>query len=258
MRKALPLLLLCGCAALPETAPSPSSASIDRAPVAPLDPGAYAQASLHFKVETYGADRARRISDRAEALYQTIMVDTNLFSFMPSGLYELVIYADRSEYAAKTGQPEWSGGAAYGNAIYSYDGPQLDLVLAHEMTHLVFHEFMARPRRDLLWVDEGLAVYEESKAAGRGMPVGQPIPMTEMLAFVPMEHGTDSSMVGLWYAQAGSMVRYLVERGGTLGFYQFLQALKNGQDRDAAIRSSYGARWGTFSGFYEDWKRNGI
>jgi hypothetical protein len=255
MRKALPLLLLCGCAALPDSALAPDSA--DRAPVAPLAPGSYEQTSLHFKVKTYGADRARRISDRAEALYQTLMVDTNLYSFMPSGLYELAVYADRAEYAAKTGQPEWSGGAAYGNAIYSFDGPQLDLVLAHEMTHLIVHEFLERPRPDLLWIDEGLAVYEESKAGGRGIPTGQPLPLAEMLAFVPLEQSADSSKVGLWYAQAGSMVRYLVERGGTMGFYQFLGALKEGRGVDDAVRASYGARWKSLSDFYEDWKRTG-
>ena len=192
--------LLCACVDLaPVPFQSGNSPAIDRAPFGRLDPGSYDQASLHFKVSAYGMDNARKVSDAAEAFYKNIMMDTNLYSFMPSGLYEIVVYNDQNEYMAKTKQPAWSGGVAYGNSIYSYMGQQLGETIAHEMTHLVFNEFMGRPRQDLLWLNEGLAVYEEGKAlsgknepadifgAVRGQIRAQPATMAQMLAFVPLQ-----------------------------------------------------------------------
>lgn len=260
------LAALCACVPLPDPAPGRGrgSGAIDRAPFAPLAPGSYEQISLHFKVRAYGADNARRISSDAEGLYRTIMEDTNLYSFMPSGLYELVIYGSHTEFMTKTRLPEWSGGVSYGNAIYSFEGSGLRQTVAHEMSHLVFNEFMTRPRPDLLWVNEGLAVYEQSKAGPGGLFAevrdrlrSEPLSMAEMLTFVPLSDGASAGSdlkVRRWYAQAQSMVRLLVEKGGRLGFSQFLQALKDGKGFDAAFSSAYPGEWRNLSEFYTAWR----
>ena len=255
---------------LPESAAPPSSggaAAIMRLPFQPLDPGAYEQVSLHFKVAAYGTDNAHQISNQAEGFYTGIMTDTNLFSFMPSGLYEIVVYASHDEYVRKTGQPDWSGGVTYGNAICSYNGPQLLQTIAHEMTHLIFNEYLGRPRRDLLWVNEGLAVYEQAKAASGTRVPGelfgsihqqmrsQPLTLDDILGFVPLGERTDADQrVSLWYAQSESMVQFMIERGGRIGFSQFLPALRDGKSFDESIRSAYICVWGDLVGFYSAWQ----
>ncbi|MDD5627600.1 MAG: peptidase MA family metallohydrolase [Elusimicrobia bacterium] len=256
---------LCACADLPESA-SPA-AGIVRSPFAPLDPGSYEQVSLHFKVFAYGGDNARAVSSQAEGFYTTIMTDTNLFSFMPSGLYEIVVYASHEEYVRKTGQPDWSGGVAYGNCICSYNGPQLLQTIAHEMTHLIFIEYMGRPRRDLLWLNEGLAVYEQAKAASGGRAPAdlfagvrprlrsQPLTMDEILGFVPLgERAGADQKVALWYAECASLVQFMLERGGRIGFSQLLPALRDGKGFDEAIRSAYIGVWGDLAGLYRAWQ----
>jgi hypothetical protein len=262
---------LAACVDLPEAAAPPGSGgrgAIVRLPFQPLDAGASEQVSLHFKVTAYGFDNAAQISTQAEGFYTNIMTDTNLFSFMPSGLYEIVVYANHDEYVRKTGQPAWSGGVTYGNAICSYSGPQLLQTVAHEMTHLVFNEFMGRPRRDLLWLNEGLAVYEQGKAAsGTRVPAdlffrihqqmrSQPMSMDDIQNFVPLSEKTDDNMrVSLWYAQSESMVQFMIERGGRIGFSQLLPALRDGKSFDDAIGSAYvGASWGDLAGFYRAWQ----
>lgn len=265
----LAILLFGGCVPLPETAQSPRAAQTDRAPFKLLDPGAYEQTSLHFSVKAYGSAKAQAISARAEDLYQTLMMDTNLFSFMPAGLYELVVYGTHEEYMAKTGQPEWSGGVAYGNAIYSYEGPQLGQVMAHEMTHLIFGEFMGRPRPDLLWVNEGLATYEQAKAAGgkngpaelfpeaRDRVRNQPASMAQLTSFVPLSSGeAGASNVSAWYAQSQSMVEFLIQHGGRLGFSQLLQGLKDGRACDEALRAAYAGLWTGLDSFYAAWRKS--
>src|SRR3989442_68546 len=112
------------CAALAACVPIsdevPESArgatSIVSGPFSGLDAGAAELSSLHFITRGYGSEAVKQVSAAAEDDYSRIMVDTNLFSFMPRGLYEVWVYADQDEYRRKTRQPEWSGGVTVGNA----------------------------------------------------------------------------------------------------------------------------------------------
>ncbi|MDD5656763.1 MAG: hypothetical protein PHF00_05855, partial [Elusimicrobia bacterium] len=158
----------CGCVAIPgamdEDRLAPRSAITGEVFPA-LDAGSNEQQSLHFLVRAYGTGKAQQIADVAEACYQRIMMDTGLSSFKPlGGLYRVVVYADANEYLKKTGQPGWSSGLSIGNAIYTYEGGHIEGVPCHEMTHLIFYEFMGRSVPEQRWVNEGLAVFEESKA----------------------------------------------------------------------------------------------
>jgi hypothetical protein len=135
------------------------------------------------------------------------------------------------------------------------------------MTHLIFNEFMGRPRPDLRWLNEGLAVYEQSKAAsGTRVPAdlfswlhaqmrAQPLPLDQILGFVPLSEKTDENQkVSLWYAQSESMTQFMLDRGGRLGFAQFLTALRDGKNPDDAISSAYGSLWSDLNGLYRAWQ----
>ena len=63
-------------------------------------------------MKAYGSDRAKVVSDLAEECYARIMRDTGLYSFLPRGVYPIVVYADHAEFLRKTGLPPWSAGAA--------------------------------------------------------------------------------------------------------------------------------------------------
>lgn len=231
------LLLLAGLLAacvpypgeLPDDGRGRSYAGIMEGVYPGLDPGAQENSGLHFKVKAYGVDTARTLSDTAEAAYTRIMTDTGLYSFQPRGLYQIVLYGSQDEYRKKTGQPEWSGGVAVGNAIYTYMSPRLEAVLSHEITHLIWFEYMGHVNPDFRFLNEGLAVYEENKALGsrgqgdlfsalRGNVRAAPIPMDQMVRLVPASERAYE--VSLWYAQSESMVRFMIERGGRIGFSQ--------------------------------------
>ena len=231
-----------------------------------LDPGANEQQTLHFLVKAYGSDLARVAGDQAEAAYNRIMTDTGLYTFRPRELYRIVLYGSQDEYRRKTGQPEWSSGLAVGNALYLFFGGRQEPVMAHEMSHLIWHEYMGgRLVQEHRWVNEGLAVYQEFKAqAPRGsggmftslLPMlrAQPIPMDQMQRLVPLnERGYD---VSLWYAQAESMVRFMIERGGRIGFSQFLNALRYDKSLDQAVAEGFPGSWRTLEELDRDWKRS--
>ncbi len=230
-----------------------------------LDAGAQENSSLHFKVKAYGADTALSVSSMAEAAYVRIMTDTGLSSFLPRGLYQIVVYGTQDEYRKKTGQPDWSGGVAVGNAIYTFLSPRLEAVLSHEMTHLIWFEYMGHVNPDYRWVNEGLAVYQENKAQGlrgqgdlfsvlRGNLRSQPMTMEQMIHLVPATERAYE--VNLWYAQSESLVRFMLERGGRIGFSQFLGALRYDKNLDQAVAEGFPGSWRTLAELEGDWKRS--
>ncbi|MBI3288156.1 MAG: hypothetical protein HYZ74_01405 [Elusimicrobia bacterium] len=230
-----------------------------------LDPGAQETASLHFSVKAYGVDTVRSVADQAEAAYNRIMTDTGLYSFKPRGLYQIIVYGTQDEYRKKTGQPDWSGGVAVGNALYTYLSPRVEAVLSHEMTHLIWYEYMGRVNQDTRWVNEGLAVYQENKALGsrgqgdlfsvlRGNLRSQPLPMDQMIHLVPATERAYE--VSLWYAQAESLVRFMIERGGRIGFSQFLGALRYDKPIDQAVAEGFPGQWRTLAELELAWQRS--
>jgi hypothetical protein len=268
VRIAAAALLFSACIPYPgELPPDDSGRSvITDGPFAPLDAGAYQLDSLHFTLRAYGGEKARAMADTAEQAYNRVMQDTGLYSFKPKGLYQIVLYAGEEEYRRKTGQPSWSGGVAVGNAIYTYEGPMMERILSHEMTHLIVYEYMGFTKLEHRWVNEGLAVYEENKAvkadalghsdifsAVRGSLRQQPMTMDQMIHLTPASEKDYS--VSLWYAQAESMVRFMIERGGRMGFAQFLACLRDGKGFDQAVSESFGGAWRTLADMEAAWLR---
>lgn len=269
LRLAAALALLAACVPYPGELPDDGRgrpyAGIMEGVYPGLDAGYQENASLHFKVKAYGLDTVLGVSQTAEAAYSRIMTDTGLNSFLPRGLYQIVVYGTQDEYRKKTGQPDWSGGVAVGNAIYTYMSPRLEAVLSHEVTHLIWFEYMGHVNPDYRWVNEGLAVYQENKALGsrgqgdlfsvlRGNLRSQPIPMEQMIRLVPASERAYE--VSLWYAQAESMVRFMIERGGRIGFSQFLGALRYDKNLDSAVAEGFPGSWRTLEELERDWKRS--
>ena len=52
------------------------------------------------------------------------------------------------------------------------------------------------------------------------------------------------------------MIRYMIEKGGRIGFGQFLIAIREGQNFDAAIFAGFPGQWHTLGDFEHDWKRS--
>jgi hypothetical protein len=267
--RTLVLLAAClgsaGCVAVPveQQAARPAETRISKNVWQGLDPGGTETQSLHFTVSAYGKDKSAKIAADLEDAYQRIMQDTGLFSFRPGGTYEIVVYANKREYHAKTQTPEWSGGATVGNSIYSYEGLGLSGTLAHEMTHLIFNEFMRGPRGDLTWINEGLAVYEEMQASTPQLKQHwetqlarareNALPFDHMRTLVPSEERAGEA--SRWYAQAAAVVRFMIEKGGRLGFEALLTSLKDRNPFDTALKGAYPQFWADFRTLELDWLR---
>ncbi|MBI5202212.1 MAG: hypothetical protein HY925_11540 [Elusimicrobia bacterium] len=255
------VLLSSGCVTIPEydyPGPgAPRSTTLTTGVFRDLDPGAKEESGLHFKVKAYGSTRAREILEQAEAQYQRIMNDSGLYSFSPRGLYEIVVYLNQDEFYKKTQFANWAAGVTVGNAIYVYDGPGLMPTLAHEMTHVIFHEYMRDTRTDLRWLNEGFAMYEESRAlGGPGVtwPGSQePFPFDQMTGLVPATER--ERQVNLWYKQVGDLVGFMVERGGRVGMGQMFGILQNRGGIDEALRTGFPGVWTSMRDLEAAWRR---
>lgn len=243
-------LFLCSCVPVPQEmlGQLPPAPQAVEAPYKGLEPGYKTNESAHFLVKAYSSETASEISIKCETDYNRIMNDAGLYSFAPARPYNIVVYKDQEEFIAKTGQPKWSGGVAYGNAILIYESEGADGVLSHEMTHLIFNEFLGLANTAALkWLNEGLAVYEETRGSWRSkaaytqrmssLVAPNPIPFSQMINLAPQ--GEQDAVVEKWYAQCGSVVGFLIKDGGTLGFSGFLSRIKDGANVDDAAAASF-------------------
>lgn len=266
MKKTLPLLLLCCCACVDipkEGAPAAVTAQPVESPYQGLDPGYKTEETAHFSVKAYSSSSAALYAGLCEENYTRIMQDLGLYSFVPARPYNVVIYRDAAEYHTKTGQPDWSGGAAYGNALLLFEGEGLKATIGHEMTHLVFNEFMGLSQSaGLRWLNEGVAVYEESRSNQasavfysdrvRSGVVPNPIPFSQMTNLAPLSESQRN--VDRWYAQAGSVAGFMVRQGGSFSFSIFLSKLRDGAAMDRALEDTYSGLWKNLSDVEKAWK----
>ncbi|OGS12762.1 MAG: hypothetical protein A2234_00990 [Elusimicrobia bacterium RIFOXYA2_FULL_58_8] len=250
----LALCLCCGaCVAVPEGFDGGAAQGrAFEAPALGLDPGHKTEETAHFRLSAYSSSSSALYAALCEENYTRIMQDLGIYSFVPARPYNVSVYRDAAEYRLKTGQPEWSGGAAYGNALLLYEGPGLRAAMAHEMTHLVFNEFMGLAQAaQLRWLNEGVAVYEESRSSQDSTAfyaqkvseavVPNPIPFSQLVNLAPQ--GESLKTVDRWYAQAGSVAGFMIRAGGSFNFSLFLAKLRDGASVDQAIESAYFGLW---------------
>jgi len=247
--------LFTACVPMPQEAleGQPPAAKADVPPYKGLEPGYKTYETAHFLVQAYTTETAVAQSVVCEQNYNRVMNDLGLYSFAPVKPYNVVVYRSVEEYIRQTGQPKWSGGMAYGNAILIYESEGAAAILAHEMTHLIFNEFMGLANSpDFKWVNEGMAVYEESRASAvskaaysrrfTNMVAPNPIPFSQLINLAPQGE-EQTAAVERWYAEAGSVVGFMIKEGGTLGFSIFITRLKAGATADSAISEAFPGLW---------------
>ncbi|MDO8672197.1 MAG: peptidase MA family metallohydrolase [Dehalococcoidia bacterium] len=115
--------------------------------------------------------------------------------------------------------------------------------LAHELCHMIVHQKVDNPYVDIpSWLDEGLAmVAEEKLPAGfqRGLDDG--VKQNALLSVRSMtSYSGDPNKVNLYYGEAYSVVKYMLDTYGRDKMVALLTAFKEGRATDDALRRTYG------------------
>ena len=129
-------------------------------------------------------------------------------------------------------------------ALVSADYEPLD-VLRHELAHIVTRQAVKGPFSNIpAWLDEGTAVHAQSRLlSGEAGALELAIRSNDVLSVRSMTSSSlarSSSNVSLFYAEAGSVVSFLVETQGEEKFAQLFAVLKEGTTIDKALQAVYG------------------
>lgn len=224
--------------------------------------------SRHFIVRYRGdAGFAAEVSRRAEAYYDDIADDLGFRRVGDFWLWDdrarITLYGSRADFLAATGAPAWAVGKASASTreISSFAGSRrfLDTVLPHEMTHLIFRDFLGDGQVPL-WLEEGVAQWEE--ASGRRRLRRFVVHLARTNRLVPLRHLTSldircerrSGPAVAFYAQAASVVGFLIETHGSDAFRKLCGQLRDGKSLHDALRFTYPTTLRTIEQLERAWR----
>ncbi|MFA5143634.1 MAG: peptidase MA family metallohydrolase [Candidatus Omnitrophota bacterium] len=210
--------------------------------------------SEHFIVNYIEDENfASEVSRRAEQYYSKIAADLGYVRYDNFWTWDnrakIFIYRTRDEYIRATGAKEWSYGlASYGaKAIVSYAHSErfLNTLLPHELTHLVFRDFVGFKGEVPIWLDEGVAQWEEEdkrRAAVDALKVliakKDIIPLSHLMQMNVAEV-SDSEVSLKFYVEAVTIVGFLIKQHGQSRFTLFCRQLRDGDTVNAALSAVY-------------------
>jgi len=201
---------------------------------------------------------ARELMDTCQEGLARLTQDIGTYPERPIKIY---IYASTGDLKEAMIFPqEWTGGVAFtAFSIIAIGIPPSELdwgkrALVHELTHLVVHQATFSPYGRLpLWLDEGLAMYNEGELDPVFHSCLQEAILEDELISVrslcsPFSAETEKARLS--YAQSYSLVEYLLDNYGQDSMLDLLTILKQGSTYDEALTEVYGfdidgldARW---------------
>ncbi len=222
-------------------------------PDPPVPEGFQKSVTRHFNVYAEQYEASDRFLELIENLHANLMLDLAPFSPWASDQkVSIFLFKSQDAYRRVTGRPPWSGGASSvpKRKVYVYESEELPGILAHELTHIYFDGFFLDGATDPLWLSEGMATLlqverglsapnwlRENLAkieAGGGLPF-------ETFMSVATTSGWSDDKVRLWYAEAYSVVRYLIRTQYRSSFYKFAAYIRDGRPVPEALYRAYGA-----------------
>jgi hypothetical protein len=205
-----------------------------------------------------GDSFARELMDTCQEGLARLTQDIGTYPERPVKIY---IYASTSDLKGAMIFPqEWTGGVAFtafSTIAIGIPPSELDWgkrALVHELTHLVVHQATFSPYGQLpIWLDEGLAMYNEGELGPVFRSYLQEAILEDKLISVrslcsPFSAETEKARLS--YAQSYSLVEYLLDNYGQDKMLVLLTILKQGSTYDEALTEVYGfdiddldARW---------------
>ena len=197
-------------------------------------------------------DFVQNVDESAERYYQEITENlgfTRYKSWSWDDRAQIYIYKDQDDYVNHSRQAHWSHGSASAREKIIRTFPSahgfFDSTLPHELGHIIFREFIGMSADVPLWMEEGVAMYQEkAKRWGANDVVRQTLKDGR---FIPLEDLSQSSLlrnanettVDLFYAESASIVYYLISEIGEYRFVYFCRRLSEGDTFLVAFKMAF-------------------
>lgn len=210
---------------------------------------------------------AKEISKNAEVYYNRVADElgyprySNFWQW--DNRVKIYLYASHEEFQQATGKPGWTHGVANytEKEIYSYNRHEhfLEGLLPHEITHLIFRDFVGFKGEIALWMDEGVAQWQEPKKRAEAQLYARYLVQTTkniplaILTGMDVRGTTDEEVVHRFYMQSVSLVDFLVKTYGPRSFTDFCRQLRDGKLLEEALRYAYSIQ--SVSELEDKWKK---
>jgi len=219
-------------------------------------------------------DTAQGILNHAEDYYNDIADDIGYSRYHNfwtwNNRVKIILFEDHGSYVRQTGQPPWSQGFASiyselfrSRIIVSYkDQPNfIEVILPHEITHLILHDFIGFDRPIPRFFDEGVAQLEQKDDSLSHMDVmarlitgGNIIPLQDLLTYDLQAHKNDAKSVSIFYVESLYIVDFLIKTYGKDAFKEMCRHLRDGDTFEQALKSSYYPTLDSMQTLQEKWE----
>ena len=223
----------------------------------------------HFILYHHGNEAyAAQVMTRAETCYEEIADDLGFARRTGFWVWDkrvkVFLYDSRAEFAAACGAPLWAAGKAdYDKREIAGCGADtasfLNNLLPHELTHLIFRDYVGPEQQVPNWLEEGIAQWEEQGGRDRARQTlrgalrgGRWIPLEE-LTRLDSRRLADPGQVALYYAEAASVVGFLITRHGGERFGLLCAQLRDGRPLADALRKAYPDRLASLAELEAAW-----
>ena len=223
--------------------------------------------SEHFEVFYNKAPDyfVKSVIREAEAIYRRTTYSlgfTRSKGWIAGDQVRIYIFDGSKEYSRASGLP-WSGASVSvaQRTIKTFPSANgfFDSTLPHELGHIVFRDFVGFNADIPLWLDEGVAVYQEQsgrlgadQAVRAALKSGKFIPLGD-LGQTRIDRSFPNGRIKLAYAESASVVAYLIDHGETYRFVRFCRELKDGRRFDWALNKAY-MKFKNISDLEQAWK----
>ena len=208
----------------------------------------------HFIVfHTEDDEFARRVCVQAEVHYEQIARDLDYTKRSDFWLWDnrirIRIFATRDEFARAVGAPDWAAGRSSPRqkeiSTFKADPGFLESVLVHELAHMILRDFFGADREVPLWLNEGVAQWEERVARGESAEAarlllerGEAMPLAQLVQ-VDMAELRGMRHPEIFYLQSASLVGHLIRGYGPGRFRKLCAQIRDGKDLESALRFTY-------------------
>jgi len=237
-----------------------------RHPEPEIPSGFFKTETRHFSVYSEAEEASAKLLGLLENLHGNLMLDLAAFSPWASAeKVSVFLFKNQETYRRVTGRPAWSGGASSvpRRRVYAYESEELPGILAHELCHIYYDGFFLGGRPNPLWLSEGMATLVQMER-GLSAPAwlrenmeilerGGGYTLAELMSVTTTAEASDEK-VRLWYAQAYSLVRFLIRSRYKASFYKFSEHLREGQDATQALYRAYGMPFNRLKALEYAWR----
>jgi hypothetical protein len=202
---------------------------------------------INYQEAPYGY--IEELTNNAEKYYNSIVDNLGYrrFNFWSwDNRAKIYMYKDADTYHTDTQLAGWTGAVVdvRKRTIRTFVGQPgfFDSVLPHELTHIVFREFIGEKVKLPLWMDEGIACSQEASNLPERLKVAKNL--VHQGIYISLERLTDIQDATLvvpqvFYAEGASVIVFLLENYGKDKFLEFSRELRDGVHWKTALDNTY-------------------